>query len=134
MFVYVVGLQHEPKFKIGVSSDVAKRMSELQVGNPYKIVKYAQVKFPSNARATQVETKVHFLLNKYHVSGEWFCCTFATIESAVDSVVNGTPFVDFDEFNCKMKDNVYVEPDFSISPLAVYSFLIAIVLVLVNIT
>lgn len=55
--------------KIGVAVNVVKRVSELQVGNPFEITLLG---FWKSQNAVQEEETIHACLNQYRVRGEWF--------------------------------------------------------------
>lgn len=56
-------------FKIGVAYDVARRMAELGIGNPFELVVKAVYGYP-NAQA--VEAVLHQKFSKQRIHGEWF--------------------------------------------------------------
>ena len=58
------------RFKIGFSTDLKKRLSELQVGNPDLLVVYKTI----NA-SESVEHELHDYFASYHIRGEWFSVT-----------------------------------------------------------
>lgn len=55
--------------KIGISNDPAKRIAELQTGNPYKIVQRFAV---ACAQSPAAENKLHAALGAKRMMGEWF--------------------------------------------------------------
>jgi hypothetical protein len=55
------------KVKVGTSSDVNKRMKQIQTGNPDKVEKLAE--FEGFA---EKESGIHKELSDIHVRGEWF--------------------------------------------------------------
>jgi len=63
-FMLAVGTE---KIKIGVAGDVELRLSNLQVGSPYKLL--LLVSFPGNELLEKI---LHNLLKPYKVRGEWF--------------------------------------------------------------
>ncbi len=56
-------------FKIGVADNPAQRLTMLQIGNPHRLV---LVKYWPSINATDEERRIHALLARYHVRGEWF--------------------------------------------------------------
>ena len=66
-FVYL--LKAGDFVKVGIADDVAKRIAQLQTGNPLKIRPVAMllVKCP-----VHVETSIHDVLKRLRASGEWF--------------------------------------------------------------
>ena len=58
--------------KIGVANNIAKRMAELQTGNPYKLVLVDWIEFDSRRKAYDIERKIHKELSQKRMEGEWF--------------------------------------------------------------
>lgn len=56
--------------KIGVTTDLAARVSAVQTGCPMPITDVAYLDLPSNARAA--EALFHDNLRAFHTQGEWF--------------------------------------------------------------
>ena len=71
--MYVIYEIEEPSVcKIGVASDVAQRLSSMQVGT-WRILKTAHaVRLPSKSTAHAIERQVHQALSALHCRGEWF--------------------------------------------------------------
>lgn len=72
-FVYVI--TDGRAVKIGVSSDVAARVSGLQSGNPKKLKIMSAVECRSRQIATEVEAGTHFWFDQFEgcgLVGEWF--------------------------------------------------------------
>ena len=71
--VYVIYEIDEPTVcKIGVASDIASRLSQLQVAN-WRPLKVGHVCFlPSKSVAHAVERQTHQALSALHFRGEWF--------------------------------------------------------------
>lgn len=68
--VYVIG-SAGPPIKIGIASDVRRRLGELQTSYPYTLrVYYAAAAFGALAR--NVERECHRRLAEYRLNGEWF--------------------------------------------------------------
>lgn len=72
-FVYVIYEADEPTIcKVGVATDVAQRLSSMQVGT-WRILKVAHaIKLPSKSAAHAVERQAHQALSALHCRGEWF--------------------------------------------------------------
>lgn len=72
-FVYVIyETDHPVVSKIGVASDVVKRLCSMQVGS-WRILKVGHAsKLPSKSAAHAIERQVHQSLSALHVRGEWF--------------------------------------------------------------
>ncbi len=56
--------------KIGVTTDLAARISAVQTGCPMPITDVAYLDLPSGAR--KAEALFHHRLRAYHTQGEWF--------------------------------------------------------------
>lgn len=66
-FVYVILCQSF--VKIGISDRPDKRLMEMQVGCPFELKVIARYPSPN---AKHDESRLHDLLVKFHVRGEWF--------------------------------------------------------------
>lgn len=66
-FIYVIGCNEF--VKIGIAGNVRKRLSELQVGNPYPLRLYGHWKA---GEAVKEEAALHALLSPHQERGEWF--------------------------------------------------------------
>lgn len=76
------------RVKVGISNNVERRVSELQIGNPD--ITLMRTWTPSDARST--ERVVHARLDQHHVDGEWFNCSPSDAQDVVEDVmadVNG---------------------------------------------
>lgn len=65
------GLKDGP-VKIGVASDIKRRMAAIQTSCPYKIYLVHSFEFPSREMALQVERMFHDVQASWRTSGEWF--------------------------------------------------------------
>ena len=70
MRVYL--LESDGFYKIGVANNVCNRVSQLQIGNPYKINTVICSSELSKEMAFSVERTLHRILSSSNVSGEWF--------------------------------------------------------------
>lgn len=72
-FLYVIGSRLGPH-KVGLSANPRRRLSQLQVGSPARLIlKRCQPAASTNAEA--VEGYAHWLLRESFVRGEWFSVT-----------------------------------------------------------
>lgn len=55
--------------KIGYTSDLPKRLSNLQTGNPHQLTVIHTI---LTRQAEEIEADLHEMFTEYHVSGEWF--------------------------------------------------------------
>jgi hypothetical protein len=78
---YVFFIQEAPlkgekiaPFKIGMATDVERRLDEMQVGNPRKLRIRASIKLEDQKQAQTMERCLHHLAEKKfkRVRGEWF--------------------------------------------------------------
>ena len=66
-FVYII--KCGGYFKIGVASDLPRRLSSIRCSNPFPIALYgARI----TSKPKKIESEIHRRLNKYHIHGEWF--------------------------------------------------------------
>lgn len=69
--VYIIGpAGSDTPVKIGVSDDVTKRLSSLQIGSPVELVLHHALHYPA-AFAQRIESAAHKALEQYHRRGEW---------------------------------------------------------------
>lgn len=69
--------------KIGIATDVQKRIAGLQIGNPQKIeLVYTLAPCP-RSEALRIEQRAHRKLKAFNASGEWFQCAPATAIAAI---------------------------------------------------
>jgi hypothetical protein len=66
-FLYAIQMANQGPIKIGITTDIIPRLSDLQVGQPEKLVVRAVVRAPASA-----ERVVHQALVAHALSGEWF--------------------------------------------------------------
>lgn len=59
-------------FKIGITSDIAKRVGAVQTGCPLRITKVWAINVYGSGGAQAVEAAMHKRLAGYHSHGEWF--------------------------------------------------------------
>lgn len=70
-------------YKIGITNNVKKRVSILQIGNPYKI---ELVSFFGRIPAIYLERFLHQALREFRISGEWFSFGRGEIKTLVDFI------------------------------------------------
>lgn len=77
-YVYLLKLVGEDTYKIGVSSDVNKRIKQLQTGNSNEIILVSKFKseFPF-----KVESSLHRMYGYLNVNGEWYSLDDKQVES-----------------------------------------------------
>ena len=72
MFVYIIGNAEQNIFQLGMAGDPAKRLSSIQIGNPYKLSVICKICVQNKNAAALVERLGHKELSKYEGVGEWF--------------------------------------------------------------
>lgn len=87
VYVYVVGLRGaSTPIKVGVASNVEIRLSTLQVGNHLELeLKYAH-ECSGQAVAEKLERRIHQLLQKQHLRGEWFTVEASAVAAALQEL------------------------------------------------
>jgi hypothetical protein len=68
-FSYLYFVECDKFVKVGIASDIFKRMSQLQVSSPHPMQLLAA--FPSK-QAAIIERRIHHMWAKYRGLGEWF--------------------------------------------------------------
>jgi len=71
---YVYFIQHDVDgpIKIGVAKDPARRLNELQIGNPYQLYLITKIDCCTSGNAYALEKKLHWKFKRWNISGEWF--------------------------------------------------------------
>lgn len=59
-------------FKVGVTSDITKRICGVQTGCPLRIARVWAITVGANGHAQAVESAMHATLKPFHSHGEWF--------------------------------------------------------------
>ena len=59
-------------FKVGITSDIAKRVCGVQTGCPLRISRVWVILAGGNGHAQAVESAMHSNLSAFHSHGEWF--------------------------------------------------------------
>ena len=67
--VYIVAIQESNLYKIGVTKDLKKRLSQLQTSNPYE---FYLINFFITNRSKELEKLLHEKFKKYNYKREWF--------------------------------------------------------------
>lgn len=62
-------------YKVGFTGNLAKRLSQLQTGNPSRLRVDRQIALGSRQEVQRLEAVVHRILQAYRVAGEWFALT-----------------------------------------------------------
>ena len=80
-YVYFIGelssirLRNNQKYraiKIGLTSDINKRMDQLQTGNSCELVIIALIKCQSRKHSEHIESSIHNRFKHQRIRGEWF--------------------------------------------------------------
>ena len=80
-YIYIIKC-HE-YYKIGIATRVNKRLSELQVGNPYKIELVERFEIDPHY-ILSFERRLHAILGGWNVRGEWFELNPAELDAIKD--------------------------------------------------
>lgn len=72
--------------KVGIATDISKRVATFQTGNPFPISILRQLKFKSRLHALLVERTVHGVLADERFYSEWFVCTPERAMAVADAV------------------------------------------------
>jgi len=70
-FLYVIK-SGDSAYKVGISMDPKRRLSQLQTGNHNPLSLVMQIPFESSGEANRVERIIHEKIKAYNSSGEWF--------------------------------------------------------------
>lgn len=70
--VYLINEKGTSRYKIGISSNVQQRLSQLQIGNANQLSITALSDNVDKATAYHLEVKLHNLLNNKQLTNEWF--------------------------------------------------------------
>lgn len=73
--------------KVGMASDVYKRLAQLQIGNPHPLTLGMSIKFPNREIAASVEAAFHTRLDHCAILGEWFAMPMIEAEEALSGLV-----------------------------------------------
>lgn len=80
--VYFIGSEKEAFVKIGVASDVRKRLQDIRTAAPFPVRILGMVE---RRDAAKTERELHQLFAAYHTHGEWFRLTPAILEWLADN-------------------------------------------------
>lgn len=83
MSLYVVSFLEECPVKIGISITPVIRLTELQVGQPRKMILFSSWAIPELHSPEEFEDIVHQHFSSKHIRGEWFD---VTVEEAEDYI------------------------------------------------
>ena len=75
MWVYFIRAGNRGAIKIGWAKDVDRRMTELQIGNAFKLTLITKIKCDSKEHAAAMEQRFHRFFAKQRIRGEWFMST-----------------------------------------------------------
>lgn len=73
MYLYFIrACDQSGLLKIGIASDVERRLAELQTGNHIRLEIVAKTAVRSRKHAEHIERLMHKVLGPFRVRGEWF--------------------------------------------------------------
>ena len=70
--IYIFQLDDAPCFKIGVSNNVKRRLSDINNANPFKVKRIYSSKLLTNGLAYDLEEYIHNKLKDAYLKNEWF--------------------------------------------------------------
>lgn len=85
--VYIAMHSDGGPLKVGIASDVFKRLAQLQTGNPVRLEIFAVDRFSDRATARAIEARMHQLLEPHVLCGEWFGCDLDDASYARETAV-----------------------------------------------
>jgi len=86
-FIYCSDQENSP-VKIGVTSDIDNRISNLQTGNPYVLKCKALIPCKDKAQAYNLESYLHHRFKKKRMVGEWFRLYEVNLKAILDDFSN----------------------------------------------
>ena len=78
--VYFVKHRRQDPIKIGYSSNLKQRLSDLKISSPYGIDLIGTIKSPE---AKNLESRIHKRLESHRLSGEWFDISIQDVKDIV---------------------------------------------------
>lgn len=74
MYVYFIkaGKNKKAPIKIGVATNIERRLATLQTGNHLELFLLAAIKCDSKSHAYGLESMFHRMLKRHKMRGEWF--------------------------------------------------------------
>lgn len=81
-YIYVI-VGDGVSIKVGISVRPKRRLRELQTGSSIELRLFAAINVPDRELAERIERKVHRILRRRHLSGEWY---FMPPEQAVELI------------------------------------------------
>lgn len=90
--VYVIQTTKHGPIKVGLTSNLERRISEIQTGNPLPVNLVGWFPCENRAEAASLEKEIHALLHRHRMSGEWFggAAIPVLMKSEKRIVLNGT--------------------------------------------
>lgn len=70
IYIVYIEVNSELYFKVGIATDIGKRLLSLQTGNPFEINLYYEKYFKDNV--FKIEKECHKSIYSYNIRGEWF--------------------------------------------------------------
>jgi hypothetical protein len=86
-YVYFIeaGNHKKSPVKIGVTTNIERRIYSLQVGNPYKLKCKALIFCIDKADAFKLESYLHYRLKDHKINGEWFRSEYFKLSEILES-------------------------------------------------
>jgi len=83
--IYFIQSGRKGAIKIGYTSNLERRLAELQIGNPSILHVIAALPVGSEKKAINLESSFHKLFKSQHVRGEWYSSSI-NIKKAMDKI------------------------------------------------
>lgn len=102
MFVYFIQCGHDkkPPVKVGVASNIDKRLKSLQTGNPYELKLLCSIECKNTKEAYNLECFIHSELKSRRIRGEWFSTCMRRVNKIV-SKLHTHKEINFDAYNSR---------------------------------
>jgi len=93
VFLYLIQA-NEALYKIGITTDICRRVKQLQTGNPEKLYVRSFIQYPGRIQARRAEQNLHKMFNHSRKSGEWFDFSDPRTHKEMDRVWNALKISD----------------------------------------
>src|SRR6266849_10793004 len=80
---YIYGIRCLRFIKVGSARNLAKRLLQLSIGNPFKL-RIAIFEPVSAHYVIAIERRIHALLKEWHYRGEWYAVDTRTVRRAIN--------------------------------------------------
>ncbi len=95
-----------PPVKVGIASKIERRLDQIQVGNPNKVILYQSFSCPNRIMASSIEEEFHKKMDEKRIRGEWFNISpseaapiIVKISKSLEGKVSSEPDPESDKLN-----------------------------------